>query len=58
MLGSGKVYLAGDMIEDLFINLGNKNVGSALSLVLMVLILISIGFMRKVDPDGEGGTLM
>jgi spermidine/putrescine transport system permease protein len=58
MLGSGKVYLAGDMIEDLFINMGNKNVGSALSLVLMILILISIGLMRKADPDGEGGTLM
>jgi hypothetical protein len=26
-----------------------------MSLVMMVLILISIGFLRKVDPDGEGG---
>ena len=58
MLGSGKVYLAGDMIEELFISLGNKNVGSALSLILMILILISIGMMRKADPDGEGGALM
>ena len=58
MLGSGKVYLVGDMIEELFISLGNKNVGSALSLILMILILISIGLMRKADPDGEGGALM
>ena len=58
MLGSGKVYLAGDMIEELFISLGNKNVGSALSLILMILILISIWLMRKADPDGEGGALM
>ena len=58
MLGSGKVYLAGDMIEDFFINMNNKNVGSALSLILMILILISIGLLRKADPDGEGGALM
>ena len=58
MLGSGKVYLVGDMIEDFFINMNNKNVGSAISLILMVLILVSIGMLRKVDPDGEGGGLM
>ncbi|MDO4356934.1 MAG: ABC transporter permease [Clostridia bacterium] len=58
MLGSGKVYLVGDMIEDFFINMNNKNVGSAISLILMVLIFISIGMLRKADPDGEGGGLM
>ena len=58
MLGSGKVYLVGDMIEDYFINMNNKPVGSAISLILLVLILISIGLLRKVDPDGEGGSLM
>ena len=26
-----------------------------MSLVMMVLILISIGLLRKVDPEGEGG---
>jgi len=55
MLGSGMIYLAGDMIEDYFITMSNRNVGSALSLVMMVLIVISIGLMRKADPKGEGG---
>ncbi len=37
--------------------MNNRNVGSAMSLVMMVLILISIGLLRRVDPDGEGGGL-
>ena len=47
----------GDMIEEYFITMNNRNVGSAMSLVMMILILISIGLLRRVDPDGEGGGL-
>jgi len=49
------IYLVGDMIEDYFISMNNRHVGSAISLVMMVLIIFSIGLLRKVDPDGEGG---
>ena len=45
----------GDMIEEFYITMNNRNVGSAMSLVMMVLILISIGFLRKADPEGQGG---
>ena len=56
MLGSGMVYLVGDMIDNYFKGASlNYNVGSALSLVLMVMIVISIGLLRRVDPKGEGG---
>ena len=55
LMSSGMIYLMGDMIEEYFITMSNRNVGSAMSLVMMVLILISIGLLRKVDPDGEGG---
>ena len=47
----------GDMIEEYFISMTNRNVGSAMSLVMMVLILISIGLLRKADPEGQGGGL-
>ena len=57
LLSSGMIYLVGDMIEDYFISMNNRNVGSAISLVMMVLIIISIGFLRKVDPNHEGGGL-
>ena len=55
LLSSGMIYLVGDMIEDYFISMNNRHVGSSISLVMMVLIILSIGFLRKVDPDGEGG---
>ena len=57
LMSSGNIYLMGDMIEEYFITMNNRNVGSAMSLVMMILILISIGFLRRVDPDGEGGGL-
>ena len=57
LMSSGMIYLMGDMIEEYFISMNNRNVGSAMSLAMMVLLLISIGFLRKVDPDGEGGGL-
>ena len=57
LMSSGNIYLMGDMIEEYFITMNNRNVGSAMSLVMMILILISIGLLRRVDPDGEGGGL-
>ena len=57
LMSSGMIYLMGDMIEEYFISMNNRNVGSAMSLVMMVLILISIGLLRKVDPEGQGGGL-
>ncbi len=62
LLGGGMTYLIGDIIENYFLgNTGevNYNVGAALSLVLMVLILISMGIMNHFDEDAEtnGGGL-
>ena len=37
---------------------GNWNVGSALSLIMMILILLSLSILRKADPEGEGGSLI
>lgn len=60
LLGGGKVQLFGDLIEAKFLssNLSDWNVGSAMSLIMMVLILLSLGLLQKVDPDGEGGGMV
>lgn len=59
LLGGGKNMLIGDLIEMLFVgNAVNYNVGSALSLVLMVLILICMWIMNKFDDGEETGALM
>ena len=56
ILGGGKDYLIGDLIEDYFLgNSGvvNYNVGAALSMVLMILILIATFFMNRFDKDAK-----
>lgn len=55
MLGGGNTEMFGDLIERTFLTANNWNVGSALSLIMMVLILLSLGLLRKADPEGEGG---
>ena len=55
LMSSGNIYLMGDMIEEYFITMNNRNVGSSMSLIMMVLILISMYFLRKADPEGKGG---
>jgi len=55
VLGGGNTMMFGDLIESKFLTEGNWNVGSALSLIMMLLILISLSILRKADPNGEGG---
>ena len=55
VLGGGNTMMFGDLIESKFLVEGNWNVGSALSLIMMVLILISLSILRKADPNNDGG---
>jgi len=57
VLGGGYTMMFGDLIESKFLTEGNWNAGSALSLLMMLLILVSLSILRKVDPNGEGGGL-
>lgn len=59
MLGGKKILLLGQIIEEKFLINKSFGVGSTLSLVLIVLVIISMIIMRKVDrEDGrQGGTL-
>ncbi len=53
----GKIMLVGDAIEKQIQSLYNYNLGAALSLVLMVLILFSMALMKKFAGD-EGDNLL
>lgn len=59
-LGGGQVVLIGDVIETQFQSANNYNLGAALSLVLMVLILICLGVMNYfgADDENDGGVLI
>ncbi len=54
ILGGGKVLLIGNIIEQNFMQGMQWNAGSALSLVLMIFVLISMALMNLFDKDGEG----
>ena len=54
VLGGGNTRMFGDLIESTFLKAGDWNLGSALSLIMMILILISLSILRKADPNGEG----
>jgi len=55
ILGGGMTAMVGDQIELQFITFGNWQMGSTISLILLVLIIASLALLRKVDPDNEGG---
>ena len=58
-LGGNKTLLIGDAIEFLFNNGPDYyNIASALSLVLMIMILISLAIMNKFSDDEEGGVVL
>lgn len=52
-LGAGKIDLVGDTIERLFQNPSTYNVGAAISLVMMVLIIISVRIMNHFSDDED-----
>ena len=57
LLGGSKILLIGNVIEQEF-KLGNNwHVGSGLSLVLMIFILLSMAILSKYDKEGDGTIL-
>ena len=59
LLGGNKINLIGNVIENQFRVVGDWNYGSAISMVLMVIILASMIFTNKFDKNTEksGGGL-
>jgi len=57
LLGGGQYVLIGNVIENQFLTAGNWNFGSALSLIMTIIILISMYITKKVDKgeDSKGG---
>lgn len=51
LLGGGQYMLIGNLIENQFVSVGDWNFGSAISLLLAVVILLAIHLMKKMDPD-------
>jgi len=57
-LGGTDTVLIGDLIERLFKQGDNPNLGAVLSLVLMALVLVCTGIMNRFGGDEEGGVIV
>lgn len=53
LLGGGSYFLIGNLIENQFINLGNFHFGSAISLIMAVLIMVSMQIADRYDRDSN-----
>ena len=60
LLGGGQFMLIGNLIEQQFMSVGDWHFGSAISLFMMIVILISMALMNKFSDDSgkEGGGLL
>lgn len=55
LLGGHQFVLIGNLIENQFISVGDWNFGSAISVLLAIVILFMMRIMNKIDPDNKGG---
>lgn len=55
LLGGGQYFLIGNMIENQFITVGEWNFGSAISMIMAVIIMLLMMAVRKVELRNQGG---
>ena len=53
LLGGGQYVLIGNLIENQFISVGDWNFGSAISMILAIIILLFMSAMKKIDRQQE-----
>lgn len=57
LLGGSKILLIGNVVEQEFTQAGNWHLGSGLSIVLMLFIVVNMIISAIFDKDGEGSVL-
>ncbi len=55
LLGGGQYFLIGNMIENQFITVGEWNFGSAISMIMAVIMMLLMMAVRKVEIHNRGG---
>lgn len=55
LLGGGQYMLIGNLIEQQFLWVGDWHFGSAISIVMMAFILLTMAITAKFDSEKEGG---
>lgn len=55
LLGGGKYFLVGNLIENQFITVGEWNFGSAISMIMAIIMMLLMMLVRKVEIHNQGG---
>lgn len=55
LLGGGQYFLIGNLIENQFITVGEWNFGSAISMIMAVIMMMMMMAVRKVEIRNQGG---
>ena len=55
LLGGGQYFLIGNMIENQFITVGEWNFGSAISMIMAIIMMLLMITVRKVELRNQGG---
>lgn len=55
LLGGGQYFLIGNLIENQFITVGEWNFGSAISMIMAVIMMLLMMAVRKVEIHNQGG---
>lgn len=55
LLGGGQYFLIGNMIENQFITVGEWNFGSAISMIMAVIMMVAMMAVRNIEKRNKGG---
>lgn len=55
LLGGGQYFLIGNLIENQFITVGEWNFGSAISMIMAIIMMLLMMAVRKVEIRNQGG---
>ncbi len=55
LLGGGQYFLIGNMIENQFITVGEWNFGSAISMIMAVIMMLMMALVRRIEVRNNGG---
>lgn len=58
LLGGGQFMLIGNLVEQQFLLVNNWHFGSAISMILMILILISMAILNRYDTSESGVSMI
>lgn len=55
LLGGGQYFLIGNLIENQFITVGEWNFGSAISMIMAIIMMLLMMLVRNVETRNQGG---